>query len=99
MNDDTNTEEARAEGEKLAANTTAEELKGDLQERTDEAEAKGYWGETPDPTPNSAYTLGGVTAGEPTPETDPKLRAEATEASEELAEELTPTPGQDSDNS
>jgi hypothetical protein len=33
-----------------------------------------------DPTPNHAYTVAGVTAGEPTPETDPALAREAREA-------------------
>jgi hypothetical protein len=45
----------------------------EVQAKVDEAEAKGYLGEVPDPTPNSAYTVGGVTSGAPTPETDPDL--------------------------
>lgn len=36
----------------------------------DEANAKGYFGTTPDETPNENYTLKGVTSGKPTPETD-----------------------------
>ena len=39
----------------------------------DEAQEKGYFGVTPDPTPNENYTLKGVTSGKPTPETDQKL--------------------------
>jgi hypothetical protein len=34
----------------------------------DEAEEKGYFGETPDDTPNENYTLKGVVADKPTPE-------------------------------
>lgn len=40
----------------------------EVQKRFDEAEAKGYFGHTPDETPNENYTLAGVTAGKPTPE-------------------------------
>lgn len=42
----------------------------ELQERVDEAEAKGYLGVSSDPTPDEHYTVQGVTAGKPTPETD-----------------------------
>ena len=35
----------------------------------DEANEKGYFGETPDKTPNENYTLQGVASGKPTPET------------------------------
>lgn len=42
----------------------------EVQARFDEANAKGYFGETPDKTPNENYTLAGVTSGKPTPETD-----------------------------
>lgn len=40
----------------------------EVQAKFDEAEAKGYFGETPDSTPNENYTLAGVIAGKPTPE-------------------------------
>lgn len=30
---------------------------------------KGFRGDVPDPTPNEAYTVDGVTSGSPTPET------------------------------
>lgn len=48
-----------------------------VQERTDRAEEQGYLGVAADPTPNEAYTVPGVIAGDPTPETDAELRAEA----------------------
>jgi hypothetical protein len=40
----------------------------DVQAWFDEAAAKGYFGNTPDGTPNENYTLAGVTKGAPTPE-------------------------------
>ena len=42
----------------------------ELQERFDKEDEQGYRGIVADPTPNSAYTVAGVTSGEPTPETD-----------------------------
>lgn len=52
-----------------------------VQEATDRAEDRGFLGVETDPTPNSAYTVAGVLAGEPTPETDPDAAAEARKAS------------------
>lgn len=43
----------------------------------EEAQEAGFVGAVPDPTPNHAYTLEGVAAGEPTPETDEQARAKA----------------------
>ncbi len=43
---------------------------GDLPERVAKANEQGYYGETPDDTPNENYTLKGVTSGKPTPETE-----------------------------
>lgn len=40
----------------------------EVQEKVDEAEAKGFMGEVPDKTDNKAYTVEGVTKGMPTPE-------------------------------
>lgn len=40
----------------------------EVQAKFDEAAEKGYFGHTPDDTPNENYTLKGVTAGKPTPE-------------------------------
>lgn len=42
----------------------------EVQAKFDEAAEKGYFGETPDSTPNENYTLQGVTSGKPTPETE-----------------------------
>ncbi len=35
-----------------------------------EAQERGFRGTETDPTPNKAYTFGGVISGQPTPETD-----------------------------
>ena len=42
----------------------------EVQAKFDEANEKGYFGSTPDETPNENYTLKGVTSGKPTPETE-----------------------------
>lgn len=42
-----------------------------------EAQPTGHLGYSPDPTPNEHYTVAGVLAGKPTPETDAALAAEA----------------------
>jgi hypothetical protein len=44
----------------------------EVQKAVDEAEDKGYIGVEVDPTPDSHYTVEGVLAGKPTPETDPE---------------------------
>lgn len=61
-----------------------EETRGDLgagevTKKLNEEQEKGYRGTVPDPTPNHAYTVAGVTSGEPTPETDEAQRAKAAE--------------------
>ncbi len=64
--------------EKAAGAEVAPEVE-EVQEKKDAEDAKGYIGEVPDPTPNHAYTLAGVAASEPTPETDDGMRRAATE--------------------
>jgi hypothetical protein len=50
---------------------SADDLGADqVQAAFDEANEKGYFGETPDDTPNENYTVQGVTSGKPTPETE-----------------------------
>lgn len=48
--------------------------------KLEEANAQGFIGERVDPTPDAAYTLAGVTAGKPTPETDDKAAKKADDA-------------------
>ncbi len=49
--------------------------KGDIQERMDEVQEKGYLGDKVDPTPNENYSL--ETDEFRTPETDPELAKDA----------------------
>lgn len=42
----------------------------EVQEVADMAEDRGYLGAPVDPTPKENYTVAGVLAGKPTPETD-----------------------------
>lgn len=53
----------------------------EVQAKMDEETSKGFHGVKVDPTPNEHYTVAGVTAGKPTPETDDDLAAEARRAS------------------
>lgn len=47
-----------------------------VQTVVDEETEQGYRGTPVDPTPNEHYTVAGVVAGLPTPESDPDLAAE-----------------------
>lgn len=48
----------------------AEQPDATVQARVDKELDQGYRGIEVDPTPNEHYTVGGVLAGKPTPETD-----------------------------
>lgn len=52
----------------------------EVAEKLGDEQEQGFRGVAVDPTPNHAYTVAGVTAGEPTPETDPALAKGAREA-------------------
>lgn len=43
-----------------------------VQKVVEAAEEQGFLGVEVDPTPNENYTVAGVTAGKPTPESDPE---------------------------
>ncbi|TXS08236.1 hypothetical protein EAO71_37180 [Streptomyces sp. ms191] len=47
-----------------------DEAQAEVQKAVDEAEDRGYIGVPVDPTPKENYTVAGVVAGKPTPETD-----------------------------
>lgn len=49
----------------------------EVQKVADEAESQGFLGTRTDPTPLDNYTVSGVVAGKPTPETDATAAAEA----------------------
>lgn len=59
------------------ASSTDDAGEAEVQAQTDQDVDQGYRGTVADPTPNHAYTVGGVTSGEPTPETDAELAAKA----------------------
>ena len=47
----------------------------EVQAKVDKADDQGYLGKRVDPTPLENYTLAGVLANKPTPETDEKAAA------------------------
>lgn len=56
--------------EKTTKTASADDLgAAEVQKKFDKANEQGYFGSTPDETPNENYTLAGVTSGKPTPET------------------------------
>lgn len=58
----------------------AEKAANTDQPALDKANEQGYLGDKVDPTPDSHYTVAGVVAAKPTPETDEKAAAKAAEA-------------------
>jgi hypothetical protein len=59
----------------------------DVQRAFDAAEDKGYFGQSPDPTPREAYSVAGQLRGAATPETDPAAAAQADAAAHKLGSE------------
>ncbi|MET9467786.1 hypothetical protein ABZY44_23885 [Streptomyces sp. NPDC006544] len=57
-----------------------DEVAASVQAATDKAQAQGFYGVETDPTPNEHYTVAGVVAGKPTPETDKDAAATARKA-------------------
>lgn len=70
---------AKADAEKADAATAAEVQKAAAVELE-----QGFRGIEVDPTPNENYTLAGVVAGAPTPETDAEARKAAREAAAQV---------------
>lgn len=56
----------------MATKKTDDAGAAEVERKVDAAEDKGHFGEAPDETPNTAYTVGGVLKGMPTPETHPE---------------------------
>ncbi len=54
----------------MATNKSTDSGEAEVQATFDEASEKGYFGELADDNPNENYTLKGVAAGKPTPETN-----------------------------
>lgn len=59
----------------MAAARHSDAGEADVQAKKDAEDARGHIGEGVDPTPNENYTVAGVLAGKPTPETDADHRA------------------------
>jgi hypothetical protein len=59
------------------AQKVAEQAVKEVQKKVDAEHEKGFSGTPVDPTPREHYTVSGVTAGKPTPETDDSLADEA----------------------
>lgn len=57
--------------------TTDDAGEAEVQQKFDRINAQGYDGNVPDPTPNEAYTVAGVTSNAPTPATDEGLAIQA----------------------
>jgi hypothetical protein len=53
----------------MAEKKTTDSGEAEVQAKVDEAEAQGFLGTAVDETPRENYTLQGVVAGKPTPET------------------------------
>lgn len=77
-----NSPEGRAASERAKSDdkSTAE-----VQAQVDEDNRRGYRGVEVDPTDNAAYSVAGVTSGEPTPETDEGARERAEKAQREAS--------------
>jgi hypothetical protein len=56
---------------------SVDKANAEVQAAVDEEQEKGFHGEKVDPTPNEHYTVAGVVAGKPTPETDHKAHLDA----------------------
>ncbi len=56
---------------------TGDPAAAEVQEVVEAEQEKGFRGVEVDPTPNEAYTVAGVTSGQPTPETDKDTAEEA----------------------
>lgn len=69
---------------KADAEAAAKDLTAPAQKAVDKETEQGYRGIEVDPTPNENYTVGGVVAGKPTPETDADAEAKAKAHASEL---------------
>jgi hypothetical protein len=67
----TDTNETRKTTSKATADAASEQV----QQQVQQEQEQGFRGVEIDPTPNEAYTVAGVTSGQPTPETDPEQAA------------------------
>lgn len=74
------------EGRRARQDTVdADRSTAEVQEQVDREEEQGFRGVEVDPTPNEAYTVAGVTSGQPTPETDDDAAEQARKAQADTA--------------
>jgi len=70
--------ETSSEGQQAKAESEANAPgAAEVQAAMDQATEQGYFGTSADPTPDKHYTVAGVLAGKPTPETDAGAAAKA----------------------
>jgi hypothetical protein len=72
----------------LSSAAAKEAVSSEYAEQLDEN--KGFLGAGIDPTPNENYTVEGVTAGKPTPETDAKAYEATKKRRKEVRDLMTP---------
>ena len=83
--DEQKNDQAAAESSRREAAADGGDLgQAEVQANMDEATEQGFIGVEADPTPNENYTVEGVVAGKPTPETDEKAAATAAARSQDL---------------
>jgi len=83
--DEQKNDQAAAESSRREAAADGGDLgQAEVQANMDEATEQGFIGVEADPTPNENYTVEGVVAGKPTPETDEKAAAAADARSQDL---------------
>lgn len=64
----------------MATKSNKDSGEAEVQSNVDEETEQGFSGTAVDPTPRDNYTLSGVVAGKPTPETDEKAAREAADS-------------------
>ncbi len=83
--DEQKNDQAAAESSRREAAADGGDLgQVEVQANMNEATDQGFLGEEADPTPNENYTVEGVVAAKPTPETDEKAAAAADARTSEL---------------
>lgn len=82
--------EKQTKNDQPKSSTSDDAGEAQVQEMIQREQDQGYRGVVADPTPNSAYTIAGVTSGEPTPETDEGAKKAAAEQLAEVSQRTEP---------
>lgn len=83
--------EKQTKNDQPKSSTSKDAGEAEMQAIHDKETDQGYRGVVADPTPNSAYTIAGVTSGEPTPETHEEMADKAAARARELGRRMEPT--------